>query len=80
MDNRNRLGDAVRQRREALGLSTSAAAVQANMARQTWMGVETATRNTYGHVLTKVDIALKWPIGTANQILNGAEPPPVEED
>nr|WP_221374321.1 hypothetical protein [Actinoplanes polyasparticus] len=73
-DNRRRLADAVRTRRLELGLSVRAAAAQTRVARDTWIGLEEATRRTAETNYAGIEDTLQWARGAIRIILDGGEP------
>jgi transcriptional regulator with XRE-family HTH domain len=71
---RERLGDLVRRRRMALGLSERAAASQVPMSRNTWSALEGGTKRTSAHKYAAVERVLCWAAGSIEVILTGGDP------
>jgi hypothetical protein len=71
---RQRLGRFVTERRQALGLSISAAARQASSSRQTWTAVEDGTRETEDYKYGLIEVVLGWAPGSIADILAGGQP------
>lgn len=78
-ENRVHLGEAVRNRRLALGLSASAAAVAAGVARNTWSALEAGTQRMSEHKYVDVERTLRWEAGSIAAILAGGKPTPLRE-
>lgn len=77
-DNWKRLGNAVRSRRETLGLTQRAAISAAGITEKTWIEVEKGTRGARQPLtLAAIDRALHWPAGTCRQISEGGRVPNV---
>lgn len=78
VDNWKRLGNAVRFRREALGLTQRAAISSAGITEKTWIEVEKGTRGARQPLtLAAIDRAMHWPAGTCRQISVGGKVPNV---
>ncbi len=77
---RTRLADVVRARRTELRTSVRAAAKQAGIARDTWIGLEEATRRTAEINYAGIEDTLQWARGSIQLILDGGEPVPVTAD
>lgn len=73
---RARLAQEVRNRRNALGLTQREAAVKADVATQTWINVEQGEK-VRERTLARVDRALKWELGSSEDILKGGDPKPL---
>jgi hypothetical protein len=73
-ENRRRLAAAVRARRLELGTSVRAAAAQTGVARDTWIGLEEATRRTAETNYAAIEDTLQWARGSIRLILDGGEP------
>jgi transcriptional regulator with XRE-family HTH domain len=71
---RARLGEHVRRRRVALGLSVARAARQAGINRATWAAVEDNSRETEPYNYGLIERALDWTEGSIEAILDGGEP------
>jgi transcriptional regulator with XRE-family HTH domain len=70
-----RLAKTVREERGRQGLTQVAAAARGGTSPQTWKNVEAGQRPPRDFTLAKVDLALRWPTGTAHDILGGGKPP-----
>lgn len=79
-ERRRRLAEQVRARRLELGISVRAAATQAGVARDTWIGLEEATRRTAETSYAAIEKTLQWETGSISAVLAGGEPTPVTED
>jgi transcriptional regulator with XRE-family HTH domain len=73
-DVKERLGQAMRSRRLYLGLSVHQAARIAGVARNTWSGAETASRQLTERNHAGVERALYWSPGSVAAILAGRDP------
>lgn len=71
---REHAGEAVRQRRLALGLSARAAAAEAGMARNTWTALEAGTQRMLIHRYVDVERVLRWAPGSVEAVLRGEDP------
>jgi transcriptional regulator with XRE-family HTH domain len=71
---RDKLGDQVKQRRIALGLSVSKAARAADVSRTTWIAVESGTRETQVYNYGSIERVLQWTSGSVEAVLKGGEP------
>jgi hypothetical protein len=74
---RDRLAQAVKERRRELRLSVSAAARAASVARNTWDGVETGQRKLAEFNYAGVEVALNWAHGSIDAVLTGGHPTPL---
>lgn len=73
-DDRQRLAEAVRGRRLALGLRQTDLAERGGPSTETLRLIENARQDGYGpRTLARLDRSLNWPPGTAAKILEGAE-------
>lgn len=71
-----RVANAVRERRTALGLSQSATK---GVSPATWTKLENARQDSYKpFLLANVERVLQWPPGTIERLVRGEQPP--EED
>lgn len=81
LERRKRLGIAVEATRKALDMSTQAdLAKEAKVARGIVGSVERGERKVADKSLTKLEIALKFPIGSMQAYLDGQGPLPGEEN
>jgi hypothetical protein len=71
---RTRLAELVKNRRLELRTSVRAAATTAGIARDTWTGLEEATRRTAETNYAGIEHALQWAPGSVAAILDGGEP------
>ncbi|WP_250029673.1 hypothetical protein [Paractinoplanes maris] len=74
VENRRRLAEAVRARRLELRLSVRAAATQTGVARDTWIGLEEATRRTAETNYAGIERTLQWEPGSVLAILESRDP------
>lgn len=72
-DETRRLGELVRDRREALDLTQRDAEIAAKVSHQTWWQVENG-RGASPRTLRAVDRALRWRTGSAQDVLKGGDP------
>ncbi|MGK5681627.1 hypothetical protein [Actinoplanes sp. URMC 104] len=77
IDQRRRLAAAVRARRLELGISVRAAATQTAIARDTWIGLEEATRRTAKTAYATIERTLQWAPGSIYAILDGGDAQPL---
>jgi hypothetical protein len=73
---RERLANAMANRRRELRLSVRAAAQRAGVDRATWSSAETATRQIAEYNYAGVEAALDWQPGSVDQILAGGTATP----
>jgi transcriptional regulator with XRE-family HTH domain len=73
-DPRERLAQAIRARRLALGLATQRAAREAGVDRTTWIEAEAAKRGISDHTAAKIERQLQWRPGSIDEIRRGGEP------
>ncbi len=70
---RERLGQLIKARRLALGLTMPAAAEAVPIARNTWSGLERGTRRTASHLYAAIERVLRWQDGSIELVLAGGE-------
>jgi transcriptional regulator with XRE-family HTH domain len=63
-DGASAIGSEIRRRRNQLGLSQTAAALEADLARRTWMAIEKGRRRANPETLAKIERALQMPAGS----------------
>lgn len=74
------IGDAVRQRREALGLTQKEAARNGEMSEPVWNALENARQDAFAkRTITKVCRALQWPLDAIDQIGAGVSPSEIKD-
>lgn len=73
-DARAKLGELIKARRLALGLSLSRAAKMAPLDRVTWTAAEGATRETRRAHFAAIERVLRWVPGSIDAILAGDKP------
>lgn len=66
-------------RRKELGISVSAAARAAGVARSTWIGWESGVRTPYDSNYAAIENVLKWERRSVETILAGGAPTPIED-
>lgn len=71
---RARLGRLAKDRRLELRISVRAAATRAHVARDTWTGLEEATRRTAETNYAGIEQTLRWTPGSVARVLAGGEP------
>lgn len=74
MTDRERLAQAIRTRRLALGLPVQRAAREAGVDRTTWIKAEAAERDIGDHTAAKIERQLGWRPGSIDKIRHGGEP------
>lgn len=74
---RDLLARKVRARRVELGLSVRAAALAAEMDRNTWSYLEDGSKRTAEFKYAGIERALQWEPGSVTAILDGREPTPI---
>lgn len=67
-------------RRNACGLSISAAADAAGINRMTWSSIEAGDRDTEDYIIGRVERALGWAPGSAARVLAGGRPEALDLD
>jgi hypothetical protein len=73
---RERLANAMADRRRELRLSVRAAAQRAGVDRATWTSAEAATRRIAEYNYAGIEAALDWEPGSVDQVLAGGTPTP----
>jgi len=68
------LGQVVRARRHALGLTQREASIGAGISDTTWFSVEQG-KKVADRTLARVERAMRWPPGTIDSFLTGEESP-----
>jgi transcriptional regulator with XRE-family HTH domain len=76
---RGRLGDRIRTRRRALGLSVSRAARAAGINRATWTAVEDGSRETEPYNFGPIERVLGWTDRSIDNVLAGGEPALIDD-
>lgn len=71
-----RLAAQVNERRLGLNLSIKRAAVLAGLSKDTWMRVE-AGESVRHLTYDKVEVALRWTVGSCRKIMDGGDPVPL---